>query len=737
MLRRIIRRIISPAPVIAVCAALLLALTLLIIASLRDDSPGQLQYWITFLGIAGITILVFFLLTNVAILVRQLWRKELGSRLTTKLVFIFLLLMVIPFSLIYYFSIQFLNKGVDSWFDVRIEQTVKDSLLLSQTALEGIKEEIINDVEVFARTLRQNVPESELLSTLEDFRDLEDFTEVSLFTDDGRVLAFSNQDTSQLFPDTPGDEVFNELRLNQTFTLLEPLTETTQQLRVVAPIPVRELGREFYGLQVIKVLPLRYATLASSVESANKQYAQMVFARGPLKFSLVVTLSLISLASLLFSMLAAIYLSRRLVHPISNLAAGTQQIAEGDYGSQLPITSVDELGVLTKSFNNMSRKIHEAQLTAAASQSETEEQKGYLEAVLTNLSSGVFTFDADNQLQISNAAASEILGLEQQDLLSKSLSELVVLNPQTATFFERIERGISSAQNNWQDEVTLLGQHGRQIIILRGSLLPSQATGAQENSQRDNQVVVFDDVTNLIQAQRDAAWGEVARRLAHEIKNPLTPIQLSAERIRHKLQDEVEPEQLEMLERSTRTIVQQVESMKDMVNDFSSYAQPVRAQLATLDLNRLIRDVLELHASVMHKVELDMELDDLPEIKANSGALRQVLNNLIINACHAMEDTASPKLKIRSMKPNNVAGQYVDIIIEDNGPGIPEEIQDSIFDPYVSSKAKGSGLGLAIVKRIVEEHSGSVWSHDGSLGGTAMQIRLPINALQTYRGNRG
>ncbi len=752
MLRAVIRKITSPAPVIAVCAILLFALTSLIVASLQDDSQGELQYWITLLGIAGIGILVFFLLINIAILARQLWRKELGSRLTTKLVFIFLFLMVIPFSLIYYFSIQFLNKGVDSWFDVRIEQTVKDSLLLSQTALEAIKEDIINDVEVFARTLRQNVPASELLSTLEDFRKLEDFTEVSLFTDDGRVLAFSNENPSQVFPDTPGDEVFTELRLNQTYTLLEPLSPTAQQLRVVAPIPVRELGREFYGLQVIKVLPLRYATLANSVETANKQYAQMVFARGPLKFSLVVMLSLISLVSLLFSMLAAVYLSRRLVQPISNLAAGTQQIAEGDYGSQLPVTSVDELGVLTKSFNNMSRKVLEAQQTAAASQSETEEQKGYFEAVLTNLSSGVFTFDNTRCLQVCNAAAGDILGLEQSELVSHSLDKLIELNPQTAVFFERIQRGMESPHSSWQDEVTLLGQHGRQIIILRGSLSSHRESGNKEHNQTqpsqsgiqqsdtqqgDTHIVVFDDVTNLIQAQRDAAWGEVARRLAHEIKNPLTPIQLSAERIRHKLYDEVGDQQQEMLERSTRTIVQQVESMKDMVNDFSSYAQPVRAQLAPLDLNQLIRDVVELHASVLQNIELSIELaSELPLIKANSGALRQVLNNLVINACHAIEGIETPKLRIASAQPNNVAGQYVDVIVEDNGPGIPTDIQESIFDPYVSSKAKGSGLGLAIVKRIVEEHSGSVWTQSGSLGGAVMQIRLPINALQTYRGNR-
>ena len=274
------------------------------------------------------------------------------------------------------------------------------------------------------------------------------------------------------------------------------------------------------------------------------------------------------------------------------------------------------------------------------------------------------------------------------------------------------------------------------MLIVRGSLLKNST---QLENDSKTYVVVFDDVTNLIQAQRDAAWGEVARRLAHEIKNPLTPIQLSAERIKNKLSNQVDADQQEMLNRSTRTIVHQVESMKEMVNAFSTYAQPVRAKLAPLDLNQLIKDVLELHASNFNQTKLSLNLDpQLPQIKANASALRQVLNNLFINAFHATEDLAEdePHIIISSIAAAQVAGQYVDLIIEDNGPGILPEIRDSLFDPYVSSKAKGSGLGLAIVKRIVEEHSGSVWAQKSSLSGAAMHVRLPINAQQTYRGNR-
>jgi len=753
--RKLITRVISPLPIISVSTILLFALSFLIVKSLSDDGTGELQFWITIVGGIGIFILAFFLITNCYRLFRQYRRNEIGSKLTSKLVLIFLFLTVIPFSLIYFFSIQFLNKGVDNWFDVRVEKTVQDSILLSKTALEGIKGEITKDVEDYAKNVFKTIDTSSLLRTLSEIRKLENYTELAIYGDDGRIIAFSREGSDDILPDTPSDAVFTELRFlteirspNQTYALIEPTTESTQQLRIVTPITAYDVrtGVVLHGLrlQAIKPLPLRYATLANSVEKANSQYSQMEFARGPLKYSLIVTLSLISLVSLLFSILTAIYLSRRLVSPVSQLASGTQRIAEGNYTTVLDVNTNDELGILTHSFNNMSQKINEAQQTILLSQQETEQQKGYLEAVLTNLSSGVFSFDENKKLQICNSAASDILGLTVSHGIGKTALELVDENPQAKQFFKIIHAGIQSGEPNWQDEITLLGEHGRQMLIVRGTLLHTAVDVVNNDPDDDNEknwfvdnyVVVFDDVTGLIQAQRDAAWGEVARRLAHEIKNPLTPIQLSAERIKHKLHSQLNPDAQETLERSTRTIVQQVEAMKEMVNAFSSYAQPVRAKLAPLNLNQLVRDVSELHRSTFTNINLDLVLDEnLPSIKANTSALRQVLNNLIINASHAMEENTQGILCI-STQQANVKGQYIDLIIEDNGEGIPEEIRDSLFDPYVSSKSKGSGLGLAIVKRIVEEHSGSVWAYESSLGGTAMQLRLPINAMQTYRGNR-
>ena len=740
-IRTLVKRISSPGIAIAVCTAFLFSLSFLIVKSLSDDDSGALQFWIIVVGSAGTAILIFFLFTNGYTLYRQYSRKEIGSRLTTKLVGIFFVLTLIPFSLIYFFSIQFLTNGVDKWFDVRVEQTVQDALQLGRTSLDGVKQEIKTDIENYASSLTEDLDAGrwrKILRDMEEVLNLEGYVEMSIHTDDGRILAFTSTDKAKLLPDWPSEEVYIELRIPQTYISLEPLNDNTQQLRVVAPIGTPNFGSTIYALQVIKLLPHSYANLASSVETAFNRYDLLLLSRGPLRFSLIVMLSLISLASLLFSMLSAVYLTKRLVVPISNLASGTQKIAEGDYGAHLPVTSSDELGILTDSFNNMSSKIDSAQKAVLSSQQETEQQKAYLEAVLTNLSSGVFSFDQEKILQICNSAAVDILGLVLPDAIGKSTFELAQQYPHLEKFIAAINSGLSSSHRAWQSEATILGIHGRQILTIHGTLLSnSEHDSATPADHRENYVIVFDDVTNLIQAQRDAAWGEVARRLAHEIKNPLTPIQLSAERIKNKFADNLDGELRETLNRSTRTIVQQVESMKEMVDAFSSYAQPVRATLQSMDVNHLILDVIELHASSLSAIDVQLELNpDLPQIKANTSALRQVLNNLIINACHALEDTSAAKLVVSTQATDKTIGNYIDIIISDNGSGVPEDIRGSLFDPYVSSKAKGSGLGLAIVKRIVEEHSGSVWVSDCALGGTAMHLRLPVNAMQTYRGNR-
>ena len=403
----------------------------------------------------------------------------------------------------------------------------------------------------------------------------------------------------------------------------------------------------------------------------------------------------------------------------------------------------------------MTRRIHRAQSQIKRSQREAEMQRTYLETVLTHLSSGVLSFDQQHILRTHNAAADQILGADLEAGTGKPLSWMGKTHASLQPFVEAIDKAIASVQTEWQVEVTLTGQSGPRTLLVRGSLLPGP------RGKHDGYVVVFDEMTALIQAQRAAAWGDVARRMAHEIKNPLTPIQLSAERIRHKYLRKLVDKERQTLDRATRTIVEQVESLKSMVNAFSDYARPALMQAAPINLNDLIRDVVELYKSERHPpnvsaagtkpaadetvtlrgsntksgdidmlpapVSLKLDLDpDLPRITADPGRLRQVLHNLLLNARDALSGRAKPVISILTRGIHAGEQPYVELIVQDNGPGFPEPLMERLFEPYVTDKEKGTGLGLAIVKRIIEEHAGFIQAENLKKGGAGITIRLPV-----------
>ncbi|MGH1539167.1 MAG: sensor histidine kinase [Arenicella sp.] len=727
-IKALILKLSKPVPLLLVASILVISLCFLVANSLLSDISGKAQYWIIVANIVGIILLLLLVLINVVILYRQYRNQILGSKLSLRLVGMFVLLNFIPLLLVYYFAVQFLNKGVDSWFDVRVEQAISDALLLGQNSLEIVKQDMLKEVEEHSKNVAEIYEPWEMVRFLNDVRERYKYSEISLLTPNGRIIA-SDTDDNSLIPDMPDASALTQVQLGQSYSSVEPISSGTQQLRVISPVYSKNIGLPIRAIQAVKPLPLRYANLARNVESAKSQYDQMVFSRAPLRLSLILTLSLISLATLLLSCLAAFYVSRRIVAPLGTLASGTKEVAAGNYDMQLPIHSNDELGILVGSFNDMTQQINYAQGVASRSQKETEAQREYLQAVLSNLSSGVISIDDQQTLATTNSTAEKILNCVLSEHIGENLSSLAAKNENLAPFFEAIQMASNKNMQSWQDERTVLGSKGRQILIIRGSSLPHHANSS---------VIVFDDVTNLIQAQKDAAWGEVARRLAHEIKNPLTPIRLSAERILHKFARQVEPDTLPILEKSTRTIVQQVDAMKEMVDAFSSYAQSVRTEKTEVNLNQLLSDVLELHQHSSQTCNFELQLDnDLPIINSNSNALRQVFANLVINALHAMETVEKPQLLISTQLTNNLAGEYVDIEVTDNGTGIPKELQDSLFEPYVSSKAKGSGLGLAIVKRIVEELGGSVWAENIEPKGSKLIVRLPVTPTteQLHKSN--
>jgi nitrogen fixation/metabolism regulation signal transduction histidine kinase len=479
-------------------------------------------------------------------------------------------------------------------------------------------------------------------------------------------------------------------------------------------------GEDAIFLQAIYPIPRQLAELTGTVEAAYLHYKELTFLRDSLKITFTLTLSLVLLLSLLAALWAAFLSIRRIVEPVRLLAIGTRALAEGDYEKRLPVNDRGELGFLVESFNIMTDKIAQARDEAHRSRQEVERQHAYLETVLAHLSSGVLSVDPGMTVLTANQAADTILHAKFGQYVGWPLAVLTGAYPHLASLVEKLEPHIHDATATWQQEVSFQGPAGRQELLCRGT--PLIGPGAE----RLGAVLVIDDVTELIQAQRSTAWSEVARRLAHEIKNPLTPIQLSAERLRHKLAKTLEGGDLEVLEKSTRTIVQQVEAMKSMVNAFAEYARPTMTQAKPLAINTLIEEVVALYPPPSG-LEFELSLAaQSPLVQADPVKLRQVIHNLVKNAQEAMPASHSGRMAIVTRLQESQRQPGVEIRLCDNGPGIPPDQADRIFEPYVTSKSKGTGLGLAIVKRIIEELGGAIRLDTTYREGACFVIRLPV-----------
>jgi nitrogen fixation/metabolism regulation signal transduction histidine kinase len=731
---------------LAVLSLLLIGALFMMSAAAQNSAIfGRMYSLLLVINILGIALLLGLILLNLWHLIRQYRARVMGSRLTLRLLGMFVALAVLPVSVVFFFSIQTLNRGIDNWFDVKIEQALDDALLLGRTSLDAIKQDLVKSAHEMALELESSSSRT-ALPTLNYLREVHGVTELTLFAQDGRIIAASSgewPESATLLPDRPSDAILGRVRQGQDYANLDASPSAGLRMRVLVPVYSRDVGAPIRILQLLQALPSRYAKLGESVQTAYAEYEKLVYLRGPLKFSFTLTLSLVALLTMLIALWAAIFSARRVVAPIRELAAGTRAVALGDYKKRIPVTSHDEIGILVESFNEMTRQIYRAQSQIKRASREAEMQRTYLETVLTHLSSGVLSFDHRHILRAHNAAARHVLGADIRTGDGSSLASLAEAHAYLKPFVEAVENAVRAGKREWQAEVVITPEPGaRRTLILRGTLLPGS------KGRHGGYVVVFDDVTALIQAQRAAAWGEVARRMAHEIKNPLTPIQLSAERIRHKFLRVVPEDGRETLNRATQTIVEQVEALKALVNAFADYARPTQIQTAPVDLNGLVRDVVELYRAERgpsgldvvplrgaeqeggraENVTLKLELaKDLPSILADPGRLRQVLHNLLLNARDALAGHPKPVTRITTHMIGDGDAAQVELVVRDNGPGFPEELMERLFEPYVTSKARGTGLGLAIVKRIVEEHNGQIAAGRGPDGGATVSIRLPLS----------
>ncbi len=722
---------LSALPILGLFLLILLSLYFMGFAAQKSDWFGEIYIWILIFNIALMVLLGVIIAMRLAGIVRDLIRGVEGSRLTTRLVLMFMFVAIVPVFTVWAFSVRFLSSGIDRWFDVDIEQSLANALELSQRSLSFYKDVRAKQTRDALEQLA-SAPDAMAAVMLDDIRESLGASEMTLLGPNNRIIATSSRALELIVPRFPSEEVMVQLASGQTYAALEPAGRDGLQIRVVTRRKGARPYKDSRLLIAIYPLPEGVSRLANSVQQSYLDYKRLEFLRKPLKQTYRVTLSLVLLLSTLFAVWAAFFMARRLLSPILELAAATRSVADGDYRKRLPVLHHDELGFLVRSFNQMTARIRSARESAELSRRLVENQRSYLETVLGHLSSGVLTLDGEMKIRTANEMADQILEMDQplDNFIGQHIADVARSRPVLQSFYDQLMGELLRHRPDWRKQLTLFGEHGRKVLICRGVQLPPA-----EGEGEPGYVIVIDDVTDLIRAQRDAAWGEVARRLAHEIKNPLTPIQLSAERLQHKLAGALDPQLAVVLERATETIVKQVDAMKAMVNAFRDYASSPPAQLEPVDLNQILREVAELYAGFSDRVTIELDLDEsLPKLEGDGVRLRQLLHNLIKNAMEAADRPVT--VRLRTLHVESGQEHYIQLEVIDNGDGIPEDLLDNLFEPYVTTKVRGTGLGLAVVKKIVEEHGGVIMVANQPEGGARFTIRLPLGrGAEHTRGN--
>ena len=692
------------------------------------------------------------LLALVALLLTRLYRghkrREFGSRLMTRLVLLFALVGILPGTVIYMVSVQFVSRSIESWFDVRVESALESGLTLGRTALDASLADLTAKARNAALELSE-MSESAQVTQLSRLRDQSQMQEATIVTSSGHIVATVGGRLGALVPDLPSAAMLRQARMSRAFAAIEggfdssdnpakdnPPPATQEQraqpsaaadlrLRVVVEIPASNadlsLQSETRYLQLLQPVPAHLAANAEALRAAYSEYQERSLARTGLRKIYLVTLTLTLLLAIFGAIAAAFLIAGDLAQPLLVLAEGTKAVAEGNLSPRPIVATSDELGTLTQSFNTMTRQLSEARASAERNRAALSNAKAYLESVLANMSAGVMVLDSQFRLVTCNESVERILLIDFDAHIGKPLSSIDGLDPManaiTKAFSEQRAQSAGDAPSDlhWQKQIEVPRRGAEPdgdndiTLLARGSYLPvAGGTGY---------IVVFDDITEVISAQRSVAWGEVARRLAHEIKNPLTPIQLSAERLQMKLETKLEGQDAAVLSKSTGTIVNQVAAMKRMVDDFRDYAKTPPAVLSPLDLNALVEEILHLYVGGDDRSIIHAALGaNLPQVMGDATQLRQVIHNLLQNAQDAVVDMALPGNKPR-IDVTTEAVHYDDpdghrtavrLTVADNGPGFSPKILARAFEPYVTSKTRGTGLGLAMVKKIVDEHGGRV-----------------------------
>lgn len=748
---------------LVVAAGSALALLALLVWSTGNASRYAQQYD-TLLVLNGIlaVALISWVVVLAARLMRQIRRRQFGARLTARFALYFALIGVLPGALIYVLSVQFMSRSIESWFNVRVDSALEAGLNLGRAALDSQLGDLNARAKEMAGKLA-NATDADMALIITRLRETSGVTEAMVFTGNARLVAFSSSAYGKLLPDMPPVSVINQLRVSRGYSAAEAdeaqrdrdadaAAGTGLHLRVVVPINTLDRLSSALGvspdtrwLQVIEPVPEQIARNANQVQQGFRDYQELALSRLGLRKLYGITLTLALILAVFAAVVVALAVSRRLVRPLLTLAAGTQAVGVGDYRPLPEPPERDEVGQLTRSFNAMTRQLDEARHMVENNRQQLERSNVYLESVLSNLSSGVLVFDEMFRVTMFNQGAQSILRVDLRSVKGRPLETADGAFPLSQLIRQAFaaHTAVGSERLYWQQQFELEleaasdNEKKKHVVTLlaRGTHLSVDGRG-------NGYLVVFDDISEVISANRTVAWGEVARRLAHEIKNPLTPIQLSAERLAMKLADRLSEADAAMLLRSTNTIVNQVASLKKMVDDFREYARTPPAQMQHIDINALIADVLALYGwdpvggavrDDGRSLRIDVDFDpELPVIEGDPTQLRQVIHNLLANARDAAtQDQPLAEARIyvqtkltRSSIEDGQEHPAVRLSVSDNGPGFAPQVLNRVFEPYVTTKASGTGLGLAIVKKIIEEHGGRIDISNRREGGARISILL-------------
>jgi len=733
---------------IGIGAVLMVVIGLLLLYLLLQATNNRQLYESNYSQLFAINVLVATLLMVAIIWVGyrlfvRLRQGRFGSRLLVKLATIFALVGFAPGLLIYVVSYQFVSRSIETWFDVKVEGALEAGLNLGRVTLETLS----NDFSAKTRAAAVQLAESNDPTpsvAMERMVDQLGATELTLWSSTGSVLATAGQASFQLSPSKPTPAQFRNARSEKVVSWIEGLEDMRPDsgaayIRVLVPVANAMVGLsvETRYLQAARALPANLVANALAVEAANREYQERALAREGLRRMYIGTLTLSLFLAVFGAMLMAVLLGNQIARPLLLLTEGVSQVAAGDLTPKLALQGKDELGGLTRAFASMTQQLADARQIVQASMQEVDASRANLQTILDNLTSGVIVLNANGHIRSSNPGAARILQLPLALHLGKSLAALPGLQEfgeKVQTAFEdflhhKTEQGV----DHWQDSFALgntdnalnSNQDKQTTLVARGAMLPG-----------DDRLLVFDDISDIVSAQRAQAWGEVARRLAHEIKNPLTPIQLSAERLELRLGGKLEANEQAILTKSVKTIVDQVDAMKRLVNEFRDFGRLPAAELKNLDINVLVRDVLQLYEGAATEGAVRLELDpECPLVRGDAQQLRQVIHNLLQNAQDATEsapvqsdESGNPLAKevVIRTQWQSTSGR-VRLTVLDRGAGFPEKILKRAFEPYVTTKAKGTGLGLAVVKKIADEHAARVDIANRVLAGRVVGAQVSLS----------